>query len=143
MRACGGHHAYRRTRPGKIESAAVAEFLIFDRSFARSISHCVEVIESCASELRTVCQLPTPSPVLTRIAELNDLLHTARNDAALVKHLHAFNDTVQRQLADLTVALSDHYFDTTVEPPAAPDAAATKTAVAIEATLPVLCITVV
>lgn len=126
LRACGGHHAYRRMVAGPMQPETVARFLIFDQSFARSLAHSVGAIERLAHELRGVCLISTPPGVMERIDGLRGLLDLAAQSSDrgrdLIEHLHDMNDALQRRLGDLTAALSQSYFriDPPEEPPAAP-----------------------
>ncbi|MBU2580466.1 MAG: alpha-E domain-containing protein [Alphaproteobacteria bacterium] len=114
LRACGGHHAYRRLVSGPLQPRNVARFLIFEKSFARSISHCLRSVDQSVGELRKICRVPTPDRLLVRISDLKALVKQARKDPELVAHLHGFNDTVQRHLAELTQELSSCYFEVEV-----------------------------
>lgn len=111
LRACGGHHAYRRLVSGPLKPENVARFLIFEQSFARSMAHSIGEIERAANDLRGVCQISTPMAVSHRIADLQAMLETARGDAGLTPNLHHFNDAVQRELIALTNDLAANYFD--------------------------------
>lgn len=111
LRACGGHHAYRRLVSGPLQPENVARFLIFEQSFARSIAHTLGECERSINELRTICGVPTPTSVLKRISDLKDMVHTAQKDPGLVTHLHNFNDAIQCHLIELTTDLGDTYFD--------------------------------
>ena len=110
LRSCGGQHAYRRLVSGPLNPDSIARFLIFDQSFARSIAHCHNGIESNITELRTRCGINTPSPLLACVAELGDIIHTATVDSGLTAHLHAFNDAVQIQLSRIAQELGYTYY---------------------------------
>lgn len=111
LRACGGHHAYRRLVSGPLQPENVARFLIFEQSFARSLAHCMSEIERATQELRLTCGIDTPTPLLKRLADIDDMIHLAKGDPGLIPHLHNFNDAVQRQLIALTNDLSETYFN--------------------------------
>lgn len=110
LRSCGGHHAYRRLVSGPLAPDAVARFLILDQSFARSIAHATTAIDRATSELRSICGVPTPAPLLESVADLRSTIVAAGSDPQLIGRLHAFNDKVQRQLATLASALELAYF---------------------------------
>lgn len=116
LRACGGHHAYRRLVSGPLQSQNVARFLIFEQSFARSIAYCVGRLERSIDELEAVNGTPASERVSERISSLKDMLQEAQEDTGLVKGLHQFNDAVQRQLIGLTDDLSASYFGIDAEP---------------------------
>ena len=110
LRSCGGHHAYRRLVSGPLQPENVARFLIFENSFARSLSHSIGEIEQAIAELRTVCGVQTPTPLLKRLSDLRDMLHFAQGDPGLIPYLHTFNDAMQRELIALTDDLAACYF---------------------------------
>lgn len=116
LRGCGGHHAYRRLVSGPLQPENVARFLIFETSFARSLSHCVREIERSVQELRSACDVPTPTRLLKRISDLRDMIGLAQGDPGLIPYLHNFNDAVQRQLIALTDDLNACYFELEVDP---------------------------
>ncbi len=123
LRSCGGHHAFRRLVSGPMQPSTIAQFLIFEQSFARSIAYCTMRIDGTVTELRTHCGLSTPGRLLKRIGDLHDMLHLAKRDPGLVRYLHGFNDAVQRELIALTVDLSACYFGLEETPPETPGAA--------------------
>ncbi|MEM1372101.1 MAG: alpha-E domain-containing protein, partial [Pseudomonadota bacterium] len=110
LRACGGHHAFRRLVSGPTQPENVARFLIFENSFARSLSHSIGQMEGAVDELRRVCSIPVPMSLLKRLNELRDMLHFAQNDPGLTVHLHSFNDALQQELIAITNDVSTHYF---------------------------------
>lgn len=116
LRACGGHHAYRRLVSGPLQSQNVARFLIFEQSFARSIAYCVGRLERSVSELRMVCEASSADQVSDRINKLKTMLQDAQADTGLVKGLHQFNDAVQCELIGLTDDLGASYFGIDAEP---------------------------
>jgi len=116
LRACGGHHAYRRLVSGPLQPENVARFLIFEQCFARSISHCLNETEQSVLELRTVCDVPTPTRLLKRLSALRDMIHLAQGDPGLIPHLHTFNDAIQSHLIELTNDLGDCYFEIDLDP---------------------------
>ncbi len=118
LRACGGHHAYRRLVSGPLQPENVARFLIFEQSFARSISHCIGETEQSVLELRTVCDVPTPTKLLKRLSDIKDMIHLAQGDPGLIPRLHSFNDAIQNHLIELTNDLDTCYFEIDIDPAA-------------------------
>ncbi len=51
LRACGAHDAYLRTYRGVLDAARVAQFLLLDRSFPRSVFSTLRQAESCLERL--------------------------------------------------------------------------------------------
>jgi uncharacterized alpha-E superfamily protein len=56
LRACGAHESFIRTHGWAAESAKVAEFLLLDRLFPRSVVHALAIAEECLADL-------SPGPV--------------------------------------------------------------------------------
>ncbi|TDP38509.1 uncharacterized protein with alpha-helical domain and ER motif [Nocardia ignorata] len=51
LRSAGAHDTYLRTHRGALDAARVAEFLLHDRLFPRSVFHALLVAEACLTEL--------------------------------------------------------------------------------------------
>src|SRR3984885_2590981 len=59
LRACGAHESFIRTHGWAAEPARVAEFLLLDRLFPRSVVHALATAEECLADL-------SPGPVRVR-----------------------------------------------------------------------------
>lgn len=53
LRACGAQHAYIRTYGGARPDVAAAEFLLLNRTFPRSVVHCLSALEEAVLALGT------------------------------------------------------------------------------------------
>ncbi|WP_280236520.1 alpha-E domain-containing protein [Nocardia cyriacigeorgica] len=51
LRSAGAHDTYLRTHRGALDAHLVAEFILLDRLFPRSVFHSVRVAETCLAEL--------------------------------------------------------------------------------------------
>jgi uncharacterized alpha-E superfamily protein len=51
LRCCSAHEAYLRTYRRAVDASLVAEFLLVDRLFPRSVFHAVSTAEACLAEL--------------------------------------------------------------------------------------------
>ena len=51
LRACGAYESFIRTHGGAAEPALVAEFLLLDRLFPRSVLHSLVTAEDCLAAL--------------------------------------------------------------------------------------------
>src|SRR5690606_35352680 len=49
--SAGAHDTYLRTHRGALDAARVAEFILIDRLFPRSVFHTLRVAEDCLTEL--------------------------------------------------------------------------------------------
>src|SRR5690606_1679249 len=50
LRSAGAHDTYLRTHRGALDAARVAEFILIDRLFPRSVFHTLRVAEDCLTE---------------------------------------------------------------------------------------------
>ena len=98
LRACGAHESFIRTHGWAAESARVAEFLLLDRLFPRSVVHALATAEECLADL-------SPGPVRVR-AGLDD---PARRPVGRLRNRLEYADPKQlpAQLPELLSALQE------------------------------------
>ena len=96
LRACGAHESFIRTNGWAAESAKVAEFLLLDRLFPRSVVHALATAEECLADL-------SPGPVR---AGLDD---PARRPVGRLRNRLEYADPKQlpAQLPELLSALQE------------------------------------
>lgn len=96
LRACGAHESFIRTHGWAAEPSSVAEFLLLDRLFPRSVVHALTTAEECLTAL-------SPGPVR---AGLDD---PARRPVGRLRHRLEYADTKQltAQLPELLSALQE------------------------------------
>ncbi|MEU7632369.1 alpha-E domain-containing protein [Nocardia sp. NPDC049220] len=75
LRSAGAHDTYLRTHRGALDANLVAEFILLDRLFPRSVFHSVRVAETCLAELDQ-----RPSSRIGARPEAQRLLGTARSE---------------------------------------------------------------
>ncbi len=110
LRACGAYESYIRTRSWTGESRHVAEFLILDRLFPRSVLHALATAEDCLAEL-------DPGPVragmgnLARrpIGRMRTRLKYA-DPQLLPGQLGELLDTIQQTCQEASEAITARYF---------------------------------
>ncbi len=75
LRACSGFEPFMKLLRGKVNGASVAQFLIFEPRFPRSVRYCVHSAYDCLSSIRPPAehQLPGGRP-LERLRVLDDWL---------------------------------------------------------------------
>ena len=110
LKSCSAHEAYLRTYRAAVEPARVAEFLVLDRLFPRSVYAALALAERCVTEL---------DPQVGR-AGVDDtarrLLGRARTDlefrvsADLLRDLPALLGMLQHTCAETGAALSARHF---------------------------------
>ncbi len=116
LRSCGGHHAYRKLVSGPLQPENVARFLIFEKSFARSLAYCIGEIETAIQQLRVDCNIPSTPALARTLSELDQMIEVAKGDTGLIPNLHGFNDAMQRKLIRLSEDLYEAYFDIGADP---------------------------
>jgi uncharacterized alpha-E superfamily protein len=96
LRACGAHESFIRTHGWAAESARVAEFLLLDRLFPRSVVHALATAEECLADL-------SPGPVR---AGLDD---PARRPVGRLRNRLEYADPKQlpAQLPELLASLQE------------------------------------
>jgi uncharacterized alpha-E superfamily protein len=118
LRGCGGHDAFLRTYRGLYTDREVAEFLIVDARFPRSIMH---GLIAAADSLQRVAQnnpltARRAEPALRSLGQLRARLQYADLDELLANLNHEMS-VVQDVAAEVTLAVSTSYF-AAEEPPA-------------------------
>jgi uncharacterized alpha-E superfamily protein len=111
LRSAASQQAFLRIVRGHREPATVARFLIFNRGLPRSISYCVAELEHGINELRSHFEARSTSAAHQQIDVLQQSLAQAEQDPRLVERLHEFNDTVQKQLIELSSEFAYTFFD--------------------------------
>jgi uncharacterized alpha-E superfamily protein len=114
LRSAAGYHAFRRVHPKGMSPTVVADFLLFDRGFQRSVAVCVGLVDEMMRRLGTTADLSLADEtlqVLKRIAGASGI------DSVIAGGLHEFLDHIQQQVMAMTdglgAALFGHSFDPT------------------------------
>ncbi len=110
LRAGAGYHAYRRVHPHGYVPREVAEFLLMDGAFPRSLGLNLGQLEWHLSQLRTRYGLRGGVRPLERIDNLRAVLAGSGIDEILAKGLSAFLDGIQRELAALHQDIARSFF---------------------------------
>lgn len=108
-------HMYRK-RFGRIAPKNVADFLILDRQFPRSIRFCVAQAEECLHAVTGSAPGLFANRAEQLLGQLNARLNYMRIDDIMADGLHEFVDDFQGQLNEIGVAIHKTFF----EVPAAP-----------------------
>ena len=94
---------YQRSQRGPIEGMSVVAFLLFDKTFPRSVAGCVQRMRSALS------RLPRPQDTLPAVDQLESLLATLPAQANDGVALDAAMDRVQAALADLNTCVYETF----------------------------------
>jgi uncharacterized alpha-E superfamily protein len=111
LRGCGGHDAFLRTYRGLYTDREVAEFLVVDARFPRSIMH---GLIAAADSLQKVAQNSVltarhAEPALRSLGRLRARLEYADLDE-LLANLNEEMSLVQDVMAEVTIAVATSYF---------------------------------
>lgn len=100
LRSCSAHEAYLRTYRRAVDASSVAEFLLLDRLFPRSVYFALALAEQCLAEL-------APSSGRAGVADdARRILGRARTDLEF-RHLSDLLGDLPRHLASLENACSE------------------------------------
>jgi len=105
LRALSAYQMYRQYVRRRILGPDVIAFLLHDRDFPRSVTHCVAVLEQALDAL------PQRDGALARLRSLHD--HVRRIDVQAADHeaLHVFIDELQLELAALHGAIFETWLN--------------------------------
>jgi uncharacterized alpha-E superfamily protein len=110
LRSAAGYHAFRRIHPRGMQPAKVAEFLLFDLAFPRSVALCVRELDALIAALAALIgETDTPMPTGT-LETLRRIGRESSIDAVLQGGLHEFLDQLQRHLIALNDELAGAIF---------------------------------
>lgn len=104
LKALSAYQMYRRYVSMHADGAKVIEFLLKNREFPRTITHCLREM------LEVLRHLPHPEPVLSTVQETLAFVERADSETLAQHGLHAYTDQIQLGLAKVNDALRRHYF---------------------------------
>ena len=110
LRSAAGYQAFRQLHPEGITPARVAEFLLLDGRFPRSVALCVREAGLLLDGLRSNYNLRGGTGAAEELDRLHSVLNTLSIAEVLKKGLHEFLDLLQRQFIAVTADLSDTFF---------------------------------
>ncbi|HAE00862.1 MAG TPA: alpha-E domain-containing protein [Rhodospirillaceae bacterium] len=110
LRSAAGYHAYRRVHPRGIDPIGVAEFLVLNNRFPRSVRYCIGEVSNLLSQLIYTFQLNRGD----RVAEAVDVIHKRLEDTdmqSIIDYgMHEFLDAIQLDLIAVAKAMDVAYF---------------------------------
>ena len=110
LRSAAGYHAYRRVHPRGIDPIGVAEFLVLNNRFPRSVRYCIGEVSNLLSQLIYTFQLNRGD----RVAEAVDVIHKRLEDTDMQSiidfGMHEFLDAIQLDLIAVAKAMDVAYF---------------------------------
>ncbi len=117
LRFCSGVEPFLKRNTAAPSGASVAEFLLFDRAFARSVLH---NLDRTGNFLRLV-RPPRPSPIGERsqhlLSELRQRMQEMTIESVLSKGLHEVLTWIVGATGELSGAIHDDFFDAPAQGP--------------------------
>ncbi|MEE8144358.1 MAG: alpha-E domain-containing protein [Kiloniellales bacterium] len=110
LRSASAYHAFRRVHPRGMGPARVAGFLLFHKSFPRSVLGCIAASDAILQELRTNYELSSGAKASETLSRLRAGLEGLDIDEVLRGGLHEFVDRFQFDLNAVTGALGRAFF---------------------------------
>jgi len=110
LRSCGADEAFLRTYRGELEAEHVAEFLLLDRLFPRSIFHALSTAERCLAELEPdLGRAGVDDPARRLVGRARSALeYVDRTD--LLRFLPDHLEQLRETCALASEAVADRYF---------------------------------
>lgn len=106
LRSLSGFEPYRRRHP-RLQPIDVAEFVVLDADFPRSLRFAVDRMEQALAKISS----PSPeSPSLRAIERLRQILEKQSGEGLFDQGLHEFLSTFLGGLAAVNAAVQDEYF---------------------------------
>lgn len=110
LRSAAAYQAFNRLERRGADPNRVARFLLVNPSHPRSVTYSVSQMKAMLDELASGFGLKQGQFAQERIEVLTRLLRQASEEPELVRKLHAFNDSIQRSLIDISAELGQHFF---------------------------------
>lgn len=104
LKALSAYQMYRRHISVHADSAQVVGFLLHDRLFPRTVTHCLVEIADVVQGLNNA------GPVLDLVRATQKMLDEADSAALATAGLHEFVDRIQLGLIEIDAALRERYF---------------------------------
>jgi uncharacterized alpha-E superfamily protein len=116
LRSASGYHAFRRVHSSDLTPARVAEFLLFNSRFPRSVLLCLREAESAFTELTARYAHRRGNEVAEALDSLRGVLLALSIDDILRSGLSDFLDFLQGRFIGITDRLSESFFGRSPRP---------------------------
>ncbi|MGH6921913.1 MAG: alpha-E domain-containing protein, partial [Geminicoccaceae bacterium] len=110
LRSVAAYHAFRRMHPRGMSPTTVAGFLLFDRSFQRSVAVCIETVDEMFTRLASLAALSDIGPAAQTLATLRTIGKETSIEQVIMTGLHEFLDHLQQLIIALCDELGDALF---------------------------------
>lgn len=110
LRSCCSLEAYRRMHLADLDADRIAQFLILQRDFPRSIRFCVEEARMALEQVRASNGSRTPSAPERILGRLSSQLEYTDINEVLAMGLGTFLQQIQSTVAEASMSLQKTYF---------------------------------
>jgi uncharacterized alpha-E superfamily protein len=110
LRSVAAYHAFRRVNPRGMSPTKVADFLLFNRSFQRSVAVCIETVDEMFARLSSLVEFRNTRLPGETLATLRSIGRETSIEQVIVTGLHEFLDDIQQHIISLTDELGDALF---------------------------------
>ncbi len=109
LKSVSGFEMYRK-RFGRIKPSRIAEFLLLDRDFPRSVRFCLSRADRALHAITGSPEGSGNTPAERRLGQLRAEFDYASVDEIIANGLHEFLDSIQSKLNDIDDAVFDTFF---------------------------------
>ena len=110
LRSASAYEMYRKRGLHRITPTSVAEFLVLDREFPRSIRYCIRQTERSLHQITGTPEGAWRTPVERSLGKLRSDLDYLTIEDVMETGLHEFLDNLQGRMNEVGVKLSETFF---------------------------------
>jgi uncharacterized alpha-E superfamily protein len=110
LKSASAYEMYRKRKQHRITPTEVAEFLIMDREFPRSIHFCLLQAESSLHEITGTPSNTWKTPIERALGRSRAELDYLTIDEIMKNGLHEFMDDLQQKINDVSHKIFDNFF---------------------------------
>lgn len=110
LRSASAYEMYRKRGAHRITPTSVAEFLVLDREFPRSIRYCIRQTERSLHQITGTPEGTWNSSVERSLGKLRSDLDYLTIEDVMESGLHEFLDSLQLRMNDVGIKLSETFF---------------------------------
>ena len=110
LKSASAYEMYRKQGIHRITPTSVAEFLVLDRDFPRSIRYCIQRAERSLHQITGTPESTWTSPVERTFGKLRSDLEYLTMDDIIDSGLHEFLDSLQRKMNDMGEKMFEAFF---------------------------------
>jgi len=110
LRSCGSLESYRRTYLNDLDPKHVAQFLILEERFPRSVRYCVREAHDAIAAIRAIVRPRSVDPAERVLGRLDAQLEYAEPSDLMENGLSAFLQSILDHVAEAALAVQQSFF---------------------------------